>query len=484
MAPFPSITISRTPKSAHRLILLPAGDALPGNVPERNLWERLLKRKGMQAAELTKSPLATDLAEGTRVVLAMVNSAQPHFERLSLLRKATMLLLDEKPKTLDIVPLDIDDNTLADALYVAWVNGVPLPQQKKKPVQALKEIVLPRRPASADFCSTCARANLRARELITLPPNRLDPAHYRQRLRALAKEKDFTIEEYDFRRLKKMGAGAFCAVAQGSDENGGGAAIVRLAWRPKKKQVPAIALVGKGICYDTGGHNLKPGTAMTGMHTDMGGSAVALAILLAAAELKLPLQIDCWLAIAKNHISPHAYAAGDIVTALDGTTIEVVHTDAEGRMVLADALTFAVRGKPDLVIDFATLTGSMKTALGRRYAGVFASSDKLAAQAVAAGRESGERVCVFPQDADYDAALESTVADVKQCALEGGADHILATRFLGRFVAETPWLHMDLSPTHCSGGLGAIAGDITGFGVGWGITFLQALGEQRNMTGR
>jgi leucyl aminopeptidase len=205
----------------------------------------------------------------------------------------------------------------------------------------------------------------------------------------------------------------------------------------------------------------------------MNGSAVALAILCAAAELKLPVAIDCWLAIAKNHLSPTAYAQGDIVKALDGTTIEVVHTDAEGRMVLADTLALAAKGKPQLMIDFATLTGSMMSALGQRYSGVFASSDALAAQAVAAGRESGERICVFPQDADYEAALDSKVADIKQCTLEGDADHILAARFLGRFVGKTPWIHMDLSAASCTGGLGAVATDTTGFGVNWGMALLQ-----------
>jgi len=216
------------------------------------------------------------------------------------------------------------------------------------------------------------------------------------------------------------------------------------------------------------------------MHEDMNGSAVALALTLAAAELKLPVAIDCWLAIAHNHISPGAYKQNDIVAALDGTTIEVVHTDAEGRMVLADALLLATGlrkpgkavNRPDLVIDFATLTGSMHVALGARYSGVFASSDALGALAVSAGRASGERVCLFPLDEDYDPALDSKVADVKQCTLDGEADHILAARFLQRFTHKRPWLHVDLSASSCSGGLGATASDLSGFGVAWGMTLL------------
>jgi leucyl aminopeptidase len=137
-------------------------------------------------------------------------------------------------------------------------------------------------------------------------------------------------------------------------------------------------------------------------------------------------------------------------------------------MVLADTLTLAARAKPDLILGFSTLTGSMHVALGARYSGVFATSEALAAQAVAAGKQSGERVCIFPMDADYDTALDSTVADVKQCTLDGDADHILATRFLRRFVGAAPWLHVDLSASSCKGGLGALASDVTGFGVGWG----------------
>jgi leucyl aminopeptidase len=469
--PLPELKIAARPAAAHLLYLLPAGKTLPADLPHRELWLKLLKRKNVKAGELVKAPHAADLPDGSRASLAMLDASKPGFEQLTALRKATMLLLDETPKSLAIVPLGVDDAALADALYVALVNSVPLPQQKKKMPTALKEITLSRRPAGTNFCVAQARANLLARELTALPPNRLDPPRYRERLRALAKEKKFAIEEYDFRKLKKMGAGAFCAVAQGSDGAGGGAAIVHLSWQPKQA-AKTVALVGKGICYDTGGHNLKPAKYMAGMHEDMNGSAVALAILCAAAELKLPVRIDCWLAIAKNHLSPAAYAQGDIVTALDGTTIEVVHTDAEGRMVLADALALAARGKPELMMDFATLTGSMTCALGTRYSGVFASSDKLAALAVAAGRQSGERVCVFPQDADYEPALDSKVADIKQCTLDGDADHILATRFLGRFAGKTPWIHMDLSAANCGGGLGAVATDLTGFGVGWGTTLL------------
>jgi leucyl aminopeptidase len=309
------------------------------------------------------------------------------------------------------------------------------------------------------------------RELTVLSPNDLTPGVYRQRLRMLAREYGWTREEYDYNRLKRMGAGAFCAVAQGSDEKD--AAIVHLRYRPRGAK-KTVALVGKGICFDTGGHNLKPARYMNGMHEDMNGSAVALGILVAATAAKLKVNIDCWLALAQNHLSPRAYKQNDIVTALNGTTIEIVHTDAEGRMVLADTLTLAAKAKPGVMIDFATLTGSMHVALGNRYSGIFATSDTLAAQALKAGVVSGERLCAFPMDEDYDSALDSGVADVKQCTLDGEADHILAARLLQRFTGKTPWIHMDLSAHSCKGGLGGVGTDCTGFGVAWGAAFLIA----------
>jgi len=360
------------------------------------------------------------------------------------------------------------------AVYGAWINGALLPLHKNDDERkALQKIVLVGSVNKKVFDGIKAQAagNILCRELTMSPPNELTPALYRGRVKKLARQQGWKLEEFDMKKLRKMGAGAFVAVAQGSNPED--AAIVRLTYKhPKAKQT--VALVGKGICFDTGGHNLKPSRYMLNMHEDMNGSAVALGILLAASEQKLNVNIDCWLAIAQNHISPSAYKQNDVVKALNGTTIEIMHTDAEGRMVLADTLTLASRAKPDMMIDFATLTGSMAVALGARYSGVL-GSDMLLQQAVQAGQQSGERVCTFPMDEDYESALDSKVADIKQCTLDGEADHILAARFLKRFVEhETPWLHMDISASRCEGGLGMVADEVNGFGVGWGLKMLQS----------
>ncbi|QDX82343.1 peptidase M17 [Denitratisoma sp. DHT3] len=460
----------------HQLWLLPPLKDLPADLPAREQWRAVLARRETKVADLAKTPQAMDLPGGGRMVLAMADAAQSRFERLSLLRKALLPLLEEKPAALAIVARTPDPDLARDAVYVAWLNGVSLPARKKKAPRALGRIDYFGAGNAGSFApvAALARANTLARELTALPPNELTPADYRRRIRQLAAAQGWQIEEYDFRRLKKLGAGAFCAVAQGSDHQD--AAIVRLRHRPRNAKGRSVALVGKGICFDTGGHNLKPARYMQGMHEDMNGSAVVLGLFQAITELRLPIAVDAWLAIAHNHLSPGAYKQNDIVTALDGTSIEVVHTDAEGRMVLADALTLASRGdgrqRPDLIVDFATLTGSMHAALGSRYSGVFASDEALAALAVTAGRASGERVCAFPMDEDYEPALDSKVADIKQCTMEGEADHILAARFLKRFTGERPWLHVDLSASSCSGGLGATASDLTGFGVAWGLHLL------------
>jgi leucyl aminopeptidase len=292
-------------------------------------------------------------------------------------------------------------------------------------------------------------------------------------VQALAKREGWTLEFLDEKKLAKLGAGAFLAVSQGSDTRDAG--ILHLTYKPSKaaRGAKPLALVGKGICYDTGGVNLKSAKSMFGMHGDMQGSAVALATLLALTRLKVPFQVDAWLALARNQIGPKAYTQNDVVRASNGVSIEIVHTDAEGRMVLSDTLALASRMHPGMMLDYATLTGSCVVALGSRYSGAFTNRSELHQSILAAGIHSGERVWPMPVDADYDEAIESQVADVKQCIIESEADHILAARFLGRFVPDAvPWVHVDLSAGEHKGGLAHIPTDVTGFGVRFTLDLL------------
>ena len=470
-----SPTLPKTLSGQHLLVLLPKGMTLPRDVPHGDLLAAVLKRRGMKAAELAKSAVAANAVDGALVVWAMLDAGKDAFAQQVQVRKALQLLLDEQPASIAIAVFGDTAQRAAElAVYAAWVNGALLPVRKQKDERkSLKKITLIGKVNRKPFDTLRAQAhgNLLCRELTMLPPNELTPAMYRARIRKLAQENGWKHEEFDMKKLRKIGAGAFIAVAQGSEPED--AAIVHLSYKhPKAKR--NVALIGKGICFDTGGHNLKPSRYMHNMHEDMNGSAVALGILLAATQAELAVNVDCWVALAQNHISPKAYKQNDVVKALNGTSIEVMHTDAEGRMVLADTLTLASRKKPDMMIDFATLTGSMATALGARYSGVFGTRDDLLQRAVATGKSSGERLCAFPQDEDYEAELDSKVADIKQCTLGGDADHILATRFLRRFVEhDVPWLHVDLSASRCEGGLGIVASEVTGFGVAWGLEMLR-----------
>ncbi len=462
----------------HLLMILPMVKKFTqlDGLPLIDILQARMERRGVKLEELKKTPLSSDLDQGALVTWIMLDPQLPAFEQHTAMRKAIQSLMAEHPQSITIaVSGTSEQRRLAaeTAIYCTLANSALLPVRKKKDERKpLRKITLHGHQSDNAYQTLRAQAagNILSRELTMLPANELTPGLYRERIRKLAKEENWKCEEFDLKKLRKIGAGAFVAVAQGSEV--ADAAIVHLSHRhPDARQT--VALVGKGICFDTGGHNLKPARYMHGMHEDMNGSAVAIGLLLAASKAKLPVNLDVWLAIAQNHISPKAYKQNDVVTALNGTTIEIIHTDAEGRMVLADTLTLASRAKPDYMIDFATLTGSMDTALGSRYSGIFSNREKLLKAALKAGHISGERVNAFPLDADYEEDLDSQIADIKQCTLEGEADHILAARFLMRFIEnDTPWLHMDLSASNCKGGLGAVASDVTGFGVGWGIALL------------
>jgi leucyl aminopeptidase len=314
-----------------------------------------------------------------------------------------------------------------------------------------------------------------ARWLTSLPPNILDSRGYHRAIAELARNHGLGFKWLDEAALRRAGAGAFLAVSAANEQRVAG--IAHLKYRPARRKAaasaPDIALVGKGILFDTGGVNLKPHRSMLDMHTDMGGSAVALATLIALAELRAPLAADAWLAITENNIGPSAYRPQEVVRAVNGVTIQVIHTDAEGRMVLADTLALAARTKPKFMIDFATLTGAAVYALTERMSGVFTNRPALVERLVEAGRASGERVWNFPFDADYDSDLESKVADIVQCAVEGKGDHILAARFLNRFVPQDiPWVHVDLSSSTRTGGLGHINTEVTGFGVRYALELI------------
>lgn len=409
--------------------------------------------------------LSTLLVDGTWWSFRRAPGLHSPFEYLTLARAHSAGILRSEDRHLAIVA---DREELMDAaLSAVLARQYQLPRfgRKDQPNRPLiislvgpySEELLQQRQAEAE-------GNALVRFLTALPASELIPESYRKWAKKLAANEGWEYRCFSFSELEKMGAGAFTAVAQGSEDQS--SSIVRLSYCGDPDSDGSIALVGKGVTMDTGGYNLKTSGSMFGMHGDMSGSAVAVSNLLTASRLKQKVNLTCWLAITENHLGPKAYHANEVVQALNGTMIEVVDTDAEGRMILADTLTLASREKPEYVIDYATLTGACVSALSTRYSGAFTNHMAWLTDIIEAGKASGERVWPFPMDFDYDENIKSSVADVQQCNPGKSSDHIDAARFLSRFVETgVRWLHIDLASAHHKGGLAHVPTEVTGFGV-------------------
>ena len=440
-------------------------------------WQALHARERPRAGTVRSTTLAN--RRQTLAVLGFLPEQASVFEQLQLAGRMLKAAAARAPESvgLALIGMPARSQSALEALLAATLTGqfaLPSFKSAADSVPRLRRIVLPSDPPlDTRYAAISADGTNLARWLTALPPNMLDSRAYHSVLTRLARRHGLGMRWLGEPALRRAGANAFLAVAAGNGHREAG--IARLSYRPARRRAgaPDLALIGKGIVFDTGGVNLKPHRSMLEMHTDMGGSAVALATLIALAELRSPIAADAWLAISENHIGPHAYRPQEVVRAANGVTIQVVHSDAEGRMALADTLALAARTRPRLMLDFATLTGACVYALTERMSGVFTNRPALEERLLAAGRASGERVWPFPFDADFDADLDSKVADVLQCAVEGKGDHILAARFLSRFVPrEIPWAHVDLSSATRSGGLGHVTTDITGFGVRFALELL------------
>ena len=474
-----TVSASSLARYASAILFLPlapsAADwqALPYAPMLRALHERKVRKAG-DTFHLRVGPKAQTL-----LVVACLATEASTFERLQAAGKLARSALEGDPKTLLIWQqgckadaVDAAVHAMIAALQAAAFRFAAFKSQPKSRALLLHiDLARGEKLPEMDLTLATAAGNNLARWLTALPPNSLDAAAYRRLLKQFAQRLKLTFKFYGETQLKRLGCGAFLAVARGNAMRDAG--IAMLSYRPHGAAAPAISLVGKGICFDTGGTNLKAHKGMLDMHTDMEGSAVALGSLYALNMLRSPLPVDCWLAITENRIGPFAYKPQDVVRAANGTTIQVIHTDAEGRMVLADALCLAAAKKPRAIIDYATLTGACVHALTERYSGAFTNRPEARGLIESAGVSSGERVWCFPMDSDYDTDLESTVADVLQCSADAKGDHILAARFLSRFVPNSvAWLHLDLSAGTRHGGLAHVTTEITGFGVRYTLDLL------------
>ena len=302
------------------------------------------------------------------------------------------------------------------------------------------------------------------KDLVSEPGNILHPDEYAKRLIKL-KKLGIKVTVYDNKKLKKLGCNALLGVGQGSIR---GSYLVTMEWNGTKSKSKPLAFVGKGVCFDTGGISLKPARFMEDMTYDMAGSAVVVGLMKNFVLRKAKINAVGVVGLVENMPSGNAQRPGDIVKSYSGKTIEILNTDAEGRLVLADALTFTEKKfKPNFIVDLATLTGAIIVSLGSEYAGLFSNNDKLSKQIINAGEKVDEKVWRLPLHKNYDKLMDSKNADMQNINYVGGAGSTTAAQFLQRFIInKTPWAHLDIAGMAFSKYAGALnSSGATGYGV-------------------
>ena len=305
-----------------------------------------------------------------------------------------------------------------------------------------------------------------ARDLTTEPANVIYPVTFVARAKELTKD-GVKVEALGEAAMTKLGMGALLGVGQGSERE---SQLLVMRWDgAKDKSAPPLAIVGKGVCFDTGGISLKPPAGMWDMKWDMGGAGVVVGLMRALARRKAPVNVVGLCGLVENMPDGKAQRPGDVVTSMSGQTIEVLNTDAEGRLVLADVLWYAQqRFKPKAIVDLATLTGAIIQALSEHYAGLFSNNDDLSHKLLAAGQAVSERLWRFPMGDEYDRDIKSPIADMKNIG-GGRAGSITAAQFLQRFIKDVPWAHLDIAGVVWNDKPTALA---PGGGTGYGVRLL------------
>jgi len=315
---------------------------------------------------------------------------------------------------------------------------------------------------AAAVATILAEAQNRARDLQFTPANVATPSFLAARAEEIAAGSDrIDVDVFGRAELEAKGMGGLVAVGQGSAEE---PKLIALRYSGGGSG-PTLAFVGKGVTFDTGGISLKPGAGMQEMKMDMSGGAAVLEAVAAIAELELPVDLIALVPTTENMPSGTAIKPGDIITQYNGKTVEVNNTDAEGRLILADALAYAVELGAERIVDIATLTGAVEVALGKTYAAVIANDDELAAEALRAGEETGELLWRMPLHPEYTELMKGSVADLSNLGKKRLAGTLTAAAFLEEFVGETPWAHLDIAGTAWDTGRAYVGNEASGFGV-------------------
>ena len=345
---------------------------------------------------------------------------------------------------------------------------------KKEKFRLPKITILSNRRIKRSACEAAnaiAQGTLHARDLVNMPPNDCTPSYLKRYAQGLAKRSRLKLQIFDRKKLQAMKAGSLLSVSKGTDEP---PYLLKLTYRPKLKRPKVISIIGKGITFDTGGYSIKTGAGMMTMKCDMSGAAAVLGAIEAIAAMKPNCEVRAYIPTTENMINGSATRPGDIVRASNGKTIEILNTDAEGRLILADALVLAEKDKANAIIDLATLTGACVAALGDDYAGLFTDDEDLAKKLGSAAELSSERIWRLPLAPEYKDQIKSPVADIKNIG-GGNGGAITAALFLKEFVKDTPWAHLDIAgPAFVGGDKSFIKKGGTGFGVRTLVNFVIA----------
>ena len=379
-------------------------------------------------------------------------------------------------KSSEIINLNINTDTVPENkndIVGHFLHGIKLKsykfekyKSKKNKINLSIEVIGKNKPTLKELNKFKAieEGTFYARDLVSEPGNVLHPDEYAKRLNSLKKD-GLKITIYDEKKLKKLGMNTLLGVGQGSIR---GSYLVTMEWKGRKDNSKPLAFVGKGVCFDTGGISLKPAKFMEDMTYDMAGSAVVVGLMKSLALRKAKVNAVGVVGLVENMPGGNAQRPGDIVKSYSGKTVEILNTDAEGRLVLADALTYTEeKFKPKFIIDLATLTGAIIVSLGSEYAGLFSNDDKLSKQLIEAGEKVEEKVWRMPLNKNFDKLIDSKNADMQNINYVGGAGSTTAAQFLQRFILnKTPWAHLDIAGMAFSKYGGALnSGGATGYGV-------------------
>jgi len=428
--------------------LLPGKDAFGGAKIDRRLADSLLQLK--KRAKLKGKDGERAVAHTTSKVherIGLVGAGKPPFEPAlarKLAAQAVRLATAEKASSVAVVLEAFGQDDLADVVAAA-AEGAELAGYGKPPstvsLVIAKDADVTVARAALKIGAATSGAAIFARDLVNEPASEMTPARLVEAAKEVAVD-GIELKVMDRKELTKMGAGGILAVAKGSDEP---PYMVHLTYKPEGEAKAKICVVGKGLTFDSGGLSLKPSNAMEDMKIDMAGSAAMLGLFRALPQIAPDVEVHGIAALCENMPSGRAVKPGDVVKTMNGQTIEVLNTDAEGRVTLADTLHYGAELKPDFMIDMATLTGACMVALGQEVAGLFSNSDELSERLAEASERAGEMIWRMPMPKEYNELVKSQIADLRNTSTVRYGGAITASMFLQHFVGNVPWAHLDIA---------------------------------------